>query len=80
MIGGNCPTALEPLEVIQSMGNGPYAKRARLGWQIIGPIRRDEDDMDVGPLDVMCYVCVRACVCVRVCADYYILNLYTIGC
>ena len=26
MIGGNCPKALEPVEVIESVGNGPFAK------------------------------------------------------
>ena len=38
MIGGNCPKANEVVEVIPSMDNGPYAKRTRLGWCIIGPI------------------------------------------
>ena len=31
MIGGNCPKAIEPMEVISSVNNGPYAKRTRLG-------------------------------------------------
>ena len=38
MIGGNCPKALEPMEVIHSVGEGPYAKRTRLGWCVVGPM------------------------------------------
>ena len=38
MIGGNCPKALEPMEVIHSIGEGPFAKRTRLGWCIVGPM------------------------------------------
>ena len=38
MIGGNCPKANEPVEMIQSVGNGPYGKRTRLGWCIVGSI------------------------------------------
>ena len=38
MIGGNCPKANEPLEVILSQADGPYAKRTQLGWCIIGPM------------------------------------------
>ena len=36
LIGNNCPKALEPMQVIQSQGEGPYAKRTRLGWCVIG--------------------------------------------
>ena len=36
LIGTNCKKALEPMQVIASNGNGPYAKRTRLGWCIIG--------------------------------------------
>ena len=32
LIGANCPKALEPLKVISSVGSGPYAYQARLGW------------------------------------------------
>ena len=39
MIGGNCPQALTPLEAIEDPHNiGPFAKRSRLGWCIVGPI------------------------------------------
>ena len=37
LIGNNCPKALEPLQVILSQGDGPYGKRTRLGWCVIGP-------------------------------------------
>ena len=38
LIGANCPIAMEPLEVINSVANGPYAMRTRLGWCVTGPI------------------------------------------
>lgn len=39
LIGCNCPKANEVAEDIPSMVNdGPYAKRTRLGWCVIGPI------------------------------------------
>ena len=38
IIGGNCPRALEPLEAIESTLDGPYGKRTRLGWCVIGPV------------------------------------------
>ena len=42
IIGGNCPRAVEPLEVIQSTCDGPFAKRTRLGWCIVGPVAPSE--------------------------------------
>jgi len=36
LIGGNCPRALEPLEIIPSKGGGPYAFRSKLGWCVTG--------------------------------------------
>jgi hypothetical protein len=42
IIGGNCPKALEPHEVICSVSDGPYASRSPLGWRIIGPIGGNE--------------------------------------
>ena len=38
LIGAKCLKALEPIEVIPSQGNGPYAIRTALGWCVIGPI------------------------------------------
>ena len=36
LIGTNCKKALEPMQVIPSSENGPYAKRTRVGWCVIG--------------------------------------------
>ena len=44
MIGGNCPKALEPLEVIPSHDNGPYAFKTRLGWCVVGPLSSSNSD------------------------------------
>lgn len=38
LIGSNAPKLLEPWEVINSSGNGPYAIRTALGWVINGPL------------------------------------------
>ena len=38
LIGGNCPRALEPIEVIPCQFDGPYAFRSVLGWCVTGPI------------------------------------------
>ena len=38
LIGSNCPQVLEPLAVIQSQNNGPYATKTRLGWCVTGPM------------------------------------------
>ena len=32
LIGTNCPVALEPLQVVPSQENGPFALRLRHGW------------------------------------------------
>ena len=37
-IGANCTNALEPIDVIPSKNNGPYAIKTRLGWCIVGPV------------------------------------------
>ena len=34
LIGRNCRKALEPVEIIPSQNNGPYATRTRLGWSL----------------------------------------------
>ena len=36
MIGGNCPQACVPQEAIEGR-EGPFAKRSRLGWCVVGP-------------------------------------------
>ena len=38
LIGGNCPRALEPKEVIPCQKDGPYAFRSALGWCVTGPM------------------------------------------
>ena len=38
LIGTNVPRAMEPLEVIRSEHNGPYAIRTALGWTVNGPL------------------------------------------
>ena len=39
LIGTNAPKLMEPWEVINSEGNGPYAVRTLLGWVVNGPLR-----------------------------------------
>ncbi|XP_024116907.1 uncharacterized protein LOC112138581, partial [Oryzias melastigma] len=41
LIGVNVPKALEPLQVIQSEHDGPFAIRTMLGWTINGPLERN---------------------------------------
>ncbi len=41
LIGNNAPKMLEPWEVINSRGDGPYAIRTILGWVIYGPLDAD---------------------------------------
>ena len=38
LIGANCVKALEPLQIIPSTLNGPYAVLTRLGWCVVGPM------------------------------------------
>ena len=44
LIGTNCKKALEPMQFIASEGDGPYAKRTRVGWCIVG---MEETDLQV---------------------------------
>ena len=39
MIGSNCPKALQPLKVIPTNGDGPFATLLYHGWTINGPIQ-----------------------------------------
>ena len=43
LIGSNCPKALEPMQVINSQGDEPYAKRTRLGWCVVGAVSEEEE-------------------------------------
>ena len=38
LIGANCMKALEPLKIMSSWNDGPYAYRQKLGWCIVGPM------------------------------------------
>ena len=38
LIGNNCILAHEPLNVISSTGNGPFAVLLRHGWSVGGPV------------------------------------------
>ena len=38
LIGENCVEALQPLEVIPSQQDEPYAYRTIIGWCVVGPI------------------------------------------
>lgn len=42
LIGANVPNAIEPWQVINSDGKGPYAVKTALGRVINGPLRRDD--------------------------------------
>ena len=45
LIGANCVEALQPLEVIPSQQDGPYAYRTILGWSVVGPIVDEKPDV-----------------------------------
>ena len=38
LIGVNAPKALEPWEIVNSVGNGPYAVKTMFGWVVNGPL------------------------------------------
>ncbi|CAM4608863.1 unnamed protein product [Leuciscus chuanchicus] len=42
LIGTNAPKLMEPWEIINSQGKGPYAVRTLLGWVVNGPLRGGE--------------------------------------
>ena len=44
LIGSNVPSALEPLQVVPSKSEGPYAMRLRHGWTLSGPIKLKSSD------------------------------------
>ncbi|XP_076853974.1 uncharacterized protein LOC143509288 [Brachyhypopomus gauderio] len=44
LIGTNAQKLMEPWEVINSQGEGPYAIRTLLGWVVSGPLRGREDE------------------------------------
>ncbi|XP_037620552.1 uncharacterized protein LOC119485230 [Sebastes umbrosus] len=48
LIGTNAPKILEPWEVINSCGNGPYAIRTVLGWVVNGPLIGNSGTLEAG--------------------------------
>lgn len=44
LIGSDVPRVLEPLDVIQSVGDGPYAVKTLLGWTVNGPLEGKNGD------------------------------------
>jgi hypothetical protein len=44
LIGNNVPNAMEPWQVINSRGNGPYAVKTLLGWAVNGPLKQTNPD------------------------------------
>lgn len=54
LIGTNVPKALEPLQVIRSVDDGPYAIKTILGWTVNGPLGGDSGDgMDVATVNII---------------------------
>lgn len=47
LIGTHSPKILEPWEVINSQGEGPYAVQTLLGWVVNGPLRNRGDGSTV---------------------------------
>ena len=47
LIGGNCPRALEPLEVVRADGDGPFGVRYLHGWTVFGPLNVKSDDSGI---------------------------------
>lgn len=43
LIVANVPKEMEPLQVVSSVDDGPYAVRTMLGWVVNGPIRGENN-------------------------------------
>lgn len=50
LIGTNVPKAMEPLQVVSSVDDGPYAVRTILGWTVNGPLRGGSDMRETNTL------------------------------
>lgn len=48
LIGTNISKAMEPLEVIHSVNDGPYAIRTALGWTVNGPLTGGNSGQTIG--------------------------------
>lgn len=51
LIGTNVPKALEPLEVIRSVDDGPYAIKTFLGWTVNGPLGGNGNELAVATVN-----------------------------
>lgn len=49
LIGTNAPQLLEPWEVVNSDGNGPYAVKTVLGWVVNGPLNGNSGVLEECP-------------------------------
>ena len=47
----------EPIDVIPSKNNGPYAIKTRLGWYIIGPVNGTRSKQGIHCKDVVKHYC-----------------------
>ena len=52
LIGNNCILAYEPLNVIPSKGNGPFAVLLRHGWSVGSPVSREPTHPDAKNVNV----------------------------
>jgi len=53
LIGTNAPKLLEPWEIVNSRGGGPYAIRTVLGWVINGPLNGNGNAVEVARPSVL---------------------------
>ena len=47
LISANCMKALEPMKIIPSKEDGPYAYKTLLGWCILGPVMNTEAERNI---------------------------------
>ena len=64
LIGTNCPKALQPIEIIPTENNGPFAVRYRHGWTINGPLHVTVDSKGISCHRIMLsqVTCPHECV------------------
>ncbi len=52
LIGSYVPKLLEPWEIVNSCGEGPYATKTMLGWVINGPVQGSDTNNPEAALTV----------------------------
>lgn len=52
LIGINVPKAMEPWQIVNSQGNGPYAVKTVLGWVVNGPLNSCSPRNENGSMSV----------------------------